>query len=735
MYFLKNRPSMPESINALKNAEVSRRFFLKSVTAGGGLMLGCASLPALAIKPSGPRASVTDEQLSFSAFVKISPDSRVTVVVKHLDMGQGVSTGLTTLVAEELDASWEQMAWEPSPADGSIYNNTLWGPSQGTGGSTAIPNSWEQLRKAGAAARAMLVEAAAQAWKVPAEEIQVKNGVISHGRKRASFGDMTPRAALLPVPENPNLKDPKDFTLIGKKIPRIDSPEKTNGSAVYTQDIQLPGMLTALVIFPPKLLGKPKKFDAAKAEALPGVVAVVKIPRGVAVVARDFWTAHKARQLVEVEWDLSACETRSSDQLFADFRNTARQTGKTIRTQGDVAAALEAGAKRVDVEFELPFLSHATIEPMNCVAQVNPDGVELWYAAQLHTGDQSQVAAATGLRVDQVRINTLYAGGSFGRRACPDDYVLDAVEIAKQLPGIPVKMVWTREDDLRGGRYRPMSVHRINGAVSEDGKLLAWDHHAVAVPIFRNSPFIPLAADQVDWTLFEGINDMPYTIPNLQIQATEMTVAVPTLWWRAVGHSGHGYVVEAFVDLLAKAAGKDPLVFRQQMLGEEHPRFLGALNLAAEKAGWGTPLPKGRGRGIAVHKAMGSWCAQVAEVTVAEDGSFKVDRVVCAIDCGLAVNPDVIAAQMEGSIGFGLSAALGEAVTLKDGQVEQSNFHNYQLLRIGEMPKVEVHIVPSAEAPSGVGEPGVPPVAGAVANALFAATGKMPMRMPFGRKV
>jgi isoquinoline 1-oxidoreductase beta subunit len=382
----------------------------------------------------------------------------------------------------------------------------------------------------------------------------------------------------------------------------------------------------------------------------------------------------------------------------------------------------------------LPFLAHSTIEPLNCVAKVSKNSAELWYACQMQTIDRQEVAAATGIPLENVSIHTLYSGGSFGRRASPNEYVMDAVAIAKQVPDRPVKMVWTREDDMRNGKYRPMSVHRLRGAVSPEGKLTAWEHHAVAQPIRRGTPFEAFIRGPVDGTLVEGISDMPYDIPNLLVQATEMKVAVSTLWWRSVGHSGHAFVVESFIDQLANAAKQDPVVFRRNLLGQ-HPRYLGVLNLAAEQAGWDKPLAKGRGRGIAVHKAMGSWCAQVAEVTVAEDGSFSVDRFVCAIDCGIAVNPDVIRAQMEGSIGFGLSAALGEAITLKEGAVVENNFNNYSLLRIDQMPTIDVHIVASAEPPSGVGEPGVPPVPAALANALRAASGRNIFSLPIGKKV
>jgi len=712
---------------------LSRRTFLQAVGAGGGLLIGSGFVVGSASVSAADKPLVTDAP-AFNAFLKITPDSKVTMVVKHLDMGQGVSTGLTSLVAEELDASWEQMDWEFAPADAARYNNLFWGPSQGTGGSSSIANSWLQLREAGAAARAMLVAAAAAEWKVPAAEIKVSKGIISHGKHSSSFGALVAKASVLPVPQKPKLKDPKDFQLIGKTIPRKDSNEKTSGKAIYTQDIQLPGMLTALVVYPPQLFGKVKKVDAAKAKASPGVVAVVEFPRGVAVVAENFWAAKKARALLQIDWDLSACETRSSDELFKACHEAASKSGNVVKTAGDATATLAKAEQVISAEYELPYLTHAAIEPINCVVKVEKNNCELWFACQMPTVDQQQVAAATGVKPEQVKINTLYAGGSFGRRACPSDYVVDAANIAKQVPGRAVKMVWTREDEILNARYRPMAVHHIRGAVSADGKALAWQHHAVAQAILRGTPFEAFIQGEVDGTVAEGIDDMHYTIPNLQVQATEIPIKISTLWWRSVGHSGNAFVVETFIDQLAKAAKKDPVIFRRELLADT-PRALGVLNLAAEKSGWGKNLPKDVTRGIAVHKSFGTWVAQVAEVKVNADKTFTVERVVCAVDCGVAVNPDVIRAQMEGGIGMGLSAALGEAITLNKGVVEQTNYHTYPLLRIDAMPIVEVHIVPSAEVPSGVGEPGVPPIAGAVANALFAATGKPLTKLPLGNKV
>ena len=717
--------------------DLSRRAFLQGVAVGGSLIIGCGLMPTAAVAAQVDKPATGASEPSFNAFIKIAPDSSVTVVVKHLDMGQGVSTGLTSLVAEELDASWEQMRWEHAPADASRYNNLFWGPAQGTGGSSSIANSYTQLRNAGAAARAMLVEAAAHRWKVTPDKVKVSGGVISYGNEKLSFGELAAQAALLAPPQQPKLKDPKDFTLVGKLIARKDSQDKTSGQARYTQDIYLPGMLTALVAYPPKVFGKVKRFSADQAKAVPGVVAVVQIPRGIAVVAENFWAAKKARQLLQIDWDLSACETRSSPELFKAFHAAAAKAGDPVKTRGDAAAALAQAAQVIEAQYELPYLTHGAIEPLNCIGQVTAEGAEFWYGCQMPTVDQAQIAGVLGYKPEQVRINTLYAGGSFGRRACADDYVVDAAHIAKQCAGRPVKMLWLREDEILNGRYRPMAVHHIRAALAADGSPAAWQHHAVAQSILRGTPFAAMVKGPVDGTITEGVEDMAYAIPNLLVNGTEMPMAVSTLWWRSVGHSGNAFVVETFIDQLAKTAGQDPVAYRRTLLAAT-PRALGVLNLVAEKSGWGKPLAQGeglkRGRGIAVHQSFGTWVAQVAEVSVKADGSYQVDKVYCAVDCGVAVNPDVIRAQMEGGLGMGLSAALGEAITLNKGQVEQTNYHNYPLLRIAAMPEVEVHIVPSAEPPSGVGEPGLPPIAPAVANALYAVTGVAKTRLPLGAK-
>ena len=721
----------------------TRRDFLK---VGAGLTLGVVLTPNMLAQVAGPgRAGgevVAKATLEPNAFVRIGADNTVTVVVKHIEMGQGTFTGLPTLVAEELDADWSQIRVEPAPADAKRYNNLFWGPAQGTGGSTAVANSYEQLRKAGAAARAMLVAAAAQRWNVAPQSVTVSKGVVWHnpsGRK-ATFGELAAAASKLRVPEDVKLKDAKDFVYIGKHAPRTDSRAKTNGTAQYTQDVKLPGMLAAVVMHPPRFGAKVKSFDAAKAKAMPRVVEVVQIPSGVAVLAQDFWSAKQARDALTVEWDETDAFKLSSADILAQYRALAEKPGLSARRDGDVGKALAEAGKTLHAEFEFPYLAHATMEPMNCVMRLSGGRCEVWNGEQFQTVDQAMVAGVLGLKPEQVSLNMLFAGGSFGRRANPhSDYLVETANIVKAIDGrSPVKLVWTREDDMHAGYYRPLYYHALKAALDAQGNVVAWQHRIVGQSILTGTAFESMMVKEgVDMTSVEGASTLPYAIDNLAVELHSPKLPVPVQWWRSVGSTHTAYSTETFIDELAAAVGKDPYALRRALL-EKHPRHKGALELAAQKAGWTKPLAKGgaaerRGRGIAVHESFNTFVAQVAEVTVNRDGSFRVDRVVCAVDCGVAVNPDVIRAQMEGGLGYGLSAALHGAITLKDGIVEQSNFHEYIPLRIDEMPAIEVYIVPSTEKPSGVGEPATPVIAPAVANALFAATGKRLRKLPFDR--
>jgi isoquinoline 1-oxidoreductase beta subunit len=707
-----------------------RRFLQGSAAAGMGLLVGFDV-------PVGRVAAQTGGVLAPNAFVRIAPDNTVTIIAKHIEFGQGTYTGLATILAEELDADWSQVRVESAPADATRYNNLLFGAVQGTGGSTAIANSWEQLRKAGATARAMLVAAAAREWGVPAAEVTVERGVLSHARtgRRATFGELAAKAAAVAPPADVTLKDPKDFKLIGRRLPRLDSKAKTDGTAQFTMDVYLPDMLTALIARPPRFGARVRAFDAAAALRVNGVTDVVQVPAGVAVLARNFWAARKGRQALKIDWGESGAERRGSEELFAAYRALARQPGARARRDGDPEAAIAGAARVLEAIYEFPYLAHAPMEPLDGVVRLTPDGCEVWAGSQLQTVDQQVVAAVVGLPPDKVRIHTLLAGGSFGRRATPNgDVAGEAASIAKAIGGRqPVKLVWTREDDITGGRYRPLYVHRLRAGLDPTGRLVGWEHRIVGQSILKGTFFESvMVKNGIDATSVEGATTLPYDIPNLGVELHTTEVGVPVLWWRSVGSTHTAFSTETFLDELAHAAGRDPVDFRRTLL-THHPRHRGVLELAAQKAGWDVPLPRGRARGIAVHESFNSFVAQVAEVSLGHDGRPRVERVVCAVDCGVAVNPDVIRAQMEGGIGYGLAAALWSEITLVEGRVQQSNFHDYRPLRIEEMPPVEVYIVPSAAPPTGVGEPGVPPIAPAVANALFHLTGRRVRRLPFAR--
>ncbi len=717
----------------------TRRDFLKNAGAAGAvaLTIGFEWSGSARRAFAGPAAPGAAGVFIPNAFLRIGADNRVTVIAKHVEMGQGAYTGIATIVAEELDADWAQIQVESAPADAKRYANLAFGTIQGTGGSSAMSNSWMQLREAGGKARAMLLAAASKKWKVPVADLSVEKGVVHHApsKRHANFGSLAAAASALPVPQSVKLKDPKDFRLIGHTAPRVDAPAKSDGSAQFTIDLAMPGMLVALLKRPALFGATVKSFDAAAAAAVPGVVRVVQVPRGVAVVAKSFWAAKQGRDALNVEWDESNAEKRSSAAIMEEYRRLADQPASSARKEGDAAGAIKEAAHRVSAAYEFPYLAHAPMEPLDAVVKLSANACEIWAGDQFQTIDQGNAAHAAGLAPSQVSIHTLYAGGSFGRRAnVGSDYIVEAVSIAKAYgaDGTPIKLQWTREDDIHGGLYRPMYFHKLEAGLSADGRLTGWRHVIVGQSIMAGGPFAVMIKDGIDPTSVEGAANIAYDIPNIAVDLATTTTGVPVLWWRVVGSSHTAFAVEAFIDEVAHAAGRDPLSFRRNLL-EKQPRMRAVLELAAEKAGWGTPLPPGKGRGIAVAEAFKSFVAQVAEVSVNKDGEVRVDRVVCAVDCGTPINPDIIAAQMEGGIGFGLGAVLYGAITLKDGLIEQDNFNGYRVLRINEMPKVEVHIVASGEPPTGVGEPGVAPVGPAVANAIFAATGKRHYVLPMSK--
>jgi len=720
-------PNRFSTNTAATDVDAGRRTFLKVATASSaGMMLG------VSLDVQSQANNVADTALEYNAFVSITPDNVVRIYIKHLEMGQGVYTGLATCVAEELDADWSQIVCEHAPVDLARYANLLMG-QQGTGGSTAMANSFMQLRRAGAATRAMLVAAAAERWQVPANEINVSEGILSHGNHQASFGELAVDAARqsAPAADTLVLKTPDQFRLIGSETTLRKDVGKHNGTAIYTQDVQLPGMLTAVVAHAPRFGAKVSTFDASTALARKGVHHVFEINSGIAVVADDYWTATKARELLQIEWDEGSAETRSSTTLLQQYRELVETRGAVAEQHGDAAGTLAAASDKMELVFEFPYLAHAQMEPVNCVAQVNEGSAELWYGCQSATGDQRMISLLLGTRPENVKINTVFAGGGFGRRANPQaDYVLEAVNIARQIPATPVKLVWSREDDMQGGFYRPAYAHKLSAALDAQGNPSAFQARIAGQSIMAGTSMAAMmVTNGIDNTSVEGLTELSYDVPERQVELHTTDVGIPVQWWRSVGNTHTAFSKEVFIDSLARKAGVDPIEYRLSLLGN-NPREAAVLKLAAEKAGWGTrQLPEGWGRGVAVHTSFGSTVAEIAEVSV-QGNSFKVERVVAAIDCGIAVNPSIIRAQVEGAIAYGLSAALQDELTLTDGMVDQSNFHNYPVLRMNAMPVVETYILPSNNAPSGVGEPGTPPIAPAVANALADATGQTLTRLP-----
>ena len=711
----------------------SRRRFLKaSALVGGGLVIGF-------LIPGAKRfASAAEETpkpkpvpVPANTFLRVGNDDSVTVLIAHSEMGQGIWTALPMLIAEELDADWSKIRVEHAPA-APVYAHTAFG-MQMTGGSTSTWSEFDRYRQAGAAARQMLMQAAATRFGVPLEQVRTEAGVVIAGDKRVRYGELADDAGKLkaPDPASLKLKGPKDWKFIGKPTKRLDTPEKIDGRAQFGMDVQFPGLLTAVVARGPVFGAKVKSFDAGAAKAVKGVRKVVQVPSGVAVIADHYWAAKLGRDALKVEWDLGEGATLDSDALRAELTELAAKEGLAAAKAGDVAAAMPKAKQTVQAIYALPYLAHAPMEPLNCTVKIGKGKCEIWTGTQFQTLDQQVASKILGLKPEQVHIHTTFLGGGFGRRATPtSDFVSEAVHVAKAA-GAPVKTVWSREDDVRGGYYRPAYVHDARIGLDAGGKPIAWRHGIAGQSILAGSPFEQaMVKGGIDATSVEGTSDSPYLkdIPDHRVDLHSPRKVVPVLWWRSVGHSHTGFVMESLVDELAHAAKQDPYEYRRTLL-EKHPRHLGVLKLAAQKAGWGKRLPKDRAHGIAVHESFGSFVAQVAEVSLVDD-AIRVYRVVCAVDCGIAINPEGIRAQMESGIAFGLAAALHSRLTFRDGRVQESNFHDFRVLRLNEMPVVEVHIVPSTEKSGGIGETGVPPIAPAVANAVFALTGQRLRELP-----
>lgn len=722
-----------------------REFIIKVSAAAGGLAL------ALEIPGSSAAAESAASEFRPNIWLRITPDNRVVFVLDRVEMGQGTMTALPMILAEELDVAPEDLTIEFAPADRAYRNPKL--AMQMTGGSTSVATAWEPLRKAGATARAMLMEAAATVWGVPLAACATKRGTVYRvaDGTAATYGALAGAAAKLPVPSNVALKDPKDFTIIGKSGVRLDALAKSTGRASFGIDTTLPGLRVAVVKRCPIFGGQVKSFDGAVALKMPGVEAVVEIPSGVAIVAQKFWQAKAAAALVTVEWNDGPHAGLSSEQIMTSLAAAAQSQSDQFHKAGAAGKALTGAAKTVFAAYQLPYLAHAAMEPGNCTAHVTDTGCDIWAPTQGPGLAQQLAAEITGFAPEHVRVHTTFIGGGFGRRLY-QDFVVEAVHVAKLLK-IPVKVMWTREDDMRHDFYRPASVHHVKAALDANGEVTAWAQVVATQSVVGQvmgewlraivPQWIPDTVKQLsgvlvsglfkslgqDPTATEGVEDMGYAIPALHVAFAYQEQPIPVGFWRSVGHSYTGFVVESFIDELAHAAGKDPLAFRRGLL-KGNPKTLAVLDLAAQKADWGTPLPAGIFRGIAVHTAFGSCVAQVAEVSIGADHSIKVHRVVCAIDCGLVVNPEGVEAQMQGGIVFALSAAFYGEITIAGGSVQQGNFNDYAVLRMSDMPRIDVHVVPSAADPSGAGEPAVPPLAAAVANAVFAATGQRLRSLP-----
>ena len=698
---------------------MERRDFLQVTgTIGAGLVIGFRIPNRRGVAPFAP-----------NAWLRIGTDDSVLVVVDRSEMGQGVTTSLPMLLAEELEADWTKIRFEFAPAD-KAYINPLFG-LQGTGGSSSVRAAWKPLREAGARARSVLIAAAAQAWGAEPASCRAEAGAVIHApsNRRLAYGALAQRAAGLPVPAEVQLKDPKDWHLAGKPTKRLDTRVKVNGTAQFGIDVRVPGMLTAVVARSPVFGGKVSSFDATAAKAIPGVRHVVQISSGVAVVGDGYWPAKQGRDALKVSWDEGPVAQVSSATISSLFAQRATQDGAVARHDGDAVAALAGAAQRVEAVYEMPFLAHATMEPMNCTAHVRADGVDIWAPTQFQTGVQMVGGQIGGIAPEKVAVHTTYLGGGFGRRF-ELDFIMEALETSKAA-GVPVKVIWSREDDIQHAQYRPANYHQLRAGLDASGRPVAWTHRIVAPSIMARM-FPQTVKNGLDGEAVEGGVGLPYAVPNVHVDYQLTDTGIPVGFWRSVNNSFNAFAVEGFIDELAAAAKQDPYEYRRALLANA-PRDRGVLELAATKAGWGTPLAAGRARGIAVYKSFESFAAQVAEVSVSPAGDVRVHRVVCAIDCGMHVNPSTIEAQMQSGIVFGLTAALKGAITIENGRVMQSNFHDYQMLRIAEMPVVEVHIVPSDEAPGGVGEPGTPPIAPAVCNAIFAATGKRIRKLPIGK--
>jgi len=723
---------------------VSRRTFLKlSVTvgaaAGGGLLLGF-SMPAVSQDQKAGKSVIGGDAneaaqngvFAPNAFIQIDTAGKVTLVIPKVEMGQGVYTSIPMLIAEELEVPLDTVTLDHAPPDEKLFTDPLLG-GQLTGGSTSIRYAWEPMRKAGATARMLLIGAAAQQWQVDAASCHAKSGQVIHAASNRSigYGQLVDAAAKLPVPQNVPLKDPKDFKIIGTAVKRLDSPEKVDGTATFGLDVRLPDMVYAAIANCPVFGGKLASVDDTNAKKIPGVRQVVKIDNAVAVIGDHTWAAKRGLQALDIKWNEGADAKLSMKQIVDDLANASQRNGAVARKDGDVVHAFSNAKTRVDAVYQQPFLAHATMEPINCTVHVRADGCEIWLGSQVPTRVRDAAMAVTGLPADKIVVHNHLIGGGFGRRL-EFDMVTQAVKIGKQV-STPVKVLWTREEDIQHDMYRPYYYDKISAGLDANGKPLAWQHRIVGSSIMaRFAP--PAFKDGLDPDAVEVASDLPYDLPNQLVDYVRQEPhAIPTAFWRGVGPTRGTFVVESFIDELAAEAKVDPVKYRRDLLGKT-PRALNVLNTATQAANWGSAVPKGQGRGVSVMHAFGSYFAIVVDVAV-DQGEVAVKRVVCAVDCGMVVNPNTVEAQVQGGIIFGITAALYSEITIKDGRVEQNNFMDYRMLRIDETPPIDVHIVKSSEAPGGIGEPGTAALAPALTNAIFAATGKRLRQLPVGSQL
>ena len=716
-----------EGAESMSKGGISRRTFLKASAAVGGGLLLSFNLPAL-MRNAEAAETATANTFAPNAFIRIDRQGRVTLVVHQVEMGQGTYTSLPMLLAEELEVDLAQVQLEHAPPDDKLYANPLVG-FQATGGSTSVRGAWEPLRRAGATARTLLVSAASATWNVDSNSCRAEKGEVIHlptGRK-LDYGALVDKAVTLPVSDRVTLKDPKDFKLIGTAAKRLDSQDKVNGKAQFSIDVKIPGMKIATVAACPVFGGKLASVDEAKAKAVKGVHQVVRLDDAVAVVADHMWAAKQGLAALDIRWDEGPNAKLSTADIVQELKAASQKPGAVARKEGDVAKAMAGAARKVEAVYQVPFLAQATMEPLNCTVQVRKDGCDVWVGTQVATRAQATAAQVTGLPPEKIRVHNHLLGGGFGRRL-EVDFITQAVQIAKQVAG-PVKVIWTREEDFQHGIYRPYYYDRLAAGLDEHGTPIAWSHRITGSSILARW-FPPAFKEGLDPDAVEGAAELPYVFPNVLVDyVRQEPPGIITGWWRGVGPTHNIFVVESFIDELAAAAKKDPVEYRRALLGKS-PRARAVLDLATEKASWGRPLPKGHGRGVSVQHVFGSYLAQVAEVAVSKAGEVRVQRVVCAVDCGIIVNPDTVKAQMEGGIIFGITGALYGEITIKDGRVEQNNFHDYRILGINEAPVVEVYLVKSTESPGGIGEPGTSAIAPAVTNAIFAATGKRVRKLP-----